>query len=187
MPNNPVRITAGTPPRSGGGFKRSMIALLEKINFFLNRILLILGGAFLVSMCALTCANILLRLGWAPIRGTFELMGFFGAVAAAFALGHTQNRRGHIAVDVLVQSFSRRIRKMLQIFNAGVCAVFFSLATWQVVKKGIVLLETGELTETLRIIYYPFTFAVALGCAVLVLVFLLDLIKAAVPWKEREP
>jgi len=86
---------------------------------------------------------------------------------------------------VLVQSFPKRVRQMLQIFNAGVFAVFFSLATWQVIQKGLILRRTGELTETLRIIYYPFTFAVALGCAVLVLVCVLDLIKAAVPRKEK--
>ena len=45
---------------------------------------------------------------------------------------------------------------------------------------------TGEVTETLRIIYYPFTYAVALGCFVLALVMLTDLLKSLIPKKERK-
>jgi hypothetical protein len=36
---------------------------------------------------------------------------------------------------------------------------------------------TGEVSETLRVIFYPFTYAVAVGCAVLGLVFLVDLLR----------
>jgi len=45
-------------------------------------------------------------------------------------------------------------------------------------------MNTGEITETLRIIYYPFTYGVALGCAVLSLVLFTDLIKSFITKKE---
>ena len=160
------------------------MAFLEKLSLVLNRILVAIGGIFLVGMCILTCSNILFRLTWIPIRGTYELMGFFGAVVAAFALGHTQKRRGHISVDVLVRSFPPKARKGLQMLNDVLCMIFFTLAAWQVARKAGTLLETGEVTETLRIVYYPFTYAVALGCIVLVLVFLIDLLKALRSDKE---
>ena len=161
-----------------------MLATMEKLAQYLNRILLIIGGIFLVGMCALTCANIFFRLTWIPIRGTYELMGFFGAVAAAFVLGHTYLRRGHISVDVLVHSFSPARRRVLRAVNGSICAVFFFLGSWQVMKKADILLHTGEVTETLRIIYYPFTYAVAFGCLFLGLILVLDLIKALGTDKE---
>jgi len=43
--------------------------------------------------------------------------------------------------------------------------------------KADILMQAGEVTETLRIIYYPFTYAVALGCLILALTFLTDLLK----------
>ena len=55
--------------------------------------------------------------------------------------------------------------------------VFFAVVAWQIAKYAGTLWETGEVTETLQIIYYPFTYGVALGCAVLSLVFLIDLLK----------
>ena len=47
-------------------------------------------------------------------------------------------------------------------------------------------MKTGEVTETLRIIYYPFTYVVAFGCLVLALVMLTDLLKNLLSPKERE-
>jgi TRAP-type C4-dicarboxylate transport system permease small subunit len=145
------------------------------------------GGLFLVAMVVLTCGNILLRLFWLPIRGTFELMGFFGALTASFALGYTQVRRGHIAVDVLVGRFPPRVRRLLEGLNNLVCTAFFSLAAWQVAGKAATLHRTGELTETLRIPYHPFTYGVAAGLSVLALVLLADLAAAMAGGKGGRP
>jgi TRAP-type C4-dicarboxylate transport system permease small subunit len=152
--------------------------VLEKANAVLNKILMGVAGFFIAAMIILTCANIFLRLVWVPLSGTFELMGYFGAAATAFALGFTQIKRGHVAVDIVVQRFSKRTQRTLNSINAVVCMVFFAVVTWQVAKYGVTLWRTGEVTETLRIIYYPFAFAVALGCGVLSLVFLMDFLRS---------
>jgi TRAP-type C4-dicarboxylate transport system permease small subunit len=118
-----------------------------------------------------------MRLVWMPVRGTFELMGYFGAVVTAFALGHTQIKGGHINVDILVLKFSARTKRILLAANNVVCMIFFGMVTWQITKYGTTLWKTGEVTETLRIIYFPFTYCVAAGCAVLCLVFMTDVLK----------
>lgn len=158
--------------------------LLKKICETLNRILLIFAGFFLIGMILLTCSNIVLRLVWVPILGTYELMGYFGAVSTAFALAYTQTKKGHIAVDILVNIFSEKAKIVITFINNCLCLIFFLIVTWQVGLKGMVLLKTGEVTESLKIIYYPFTFAVALGCGLLSLVFIIDLISAIVHKKE---
>jgi len=157
---------------------------------FLSRIdavLVMLGGLFLVAMVLLTTGNIISRLVWVPIPGTFELMGFFGAIVASFALGYTQRQKGHIAVDILIGSFPRRVKKILECFNSVVCLLFFSIIAWQVAKKAAILKATGEVTETLRIAYHPFTYGVAVGCGFLALVFLWDLVDAVRPEKKEKP
>lgn len=149
-----------------------------------NNTLVVIGGVALVSMVALTCGNILLRIVWFPIRGTFELMGFLGAVVAAFALGYTQLGRGHIAVSVLVDRFSPGTRRVLEGINDLVCTLFFALVAWQIANKAVTLWRTGEVTETLRIPYYPFTAGVALGFALLSWVALTDLLQRL--WGRKE-
>jgi TRAP-type C4-dicarboxylate transport system permease small subunit len=157
--------------------------LLLRINKALNTLLTTFGGLFLIGMILLTCANIFIRQFYIPIRGTFELMGFAGAIVTAFALSYTQSAKGHISVDVLVNTYPKPLKRMISIINHGVCCLFFVIASWHIVQKALILKNAGELSETLRIIYYPFTFAVAFGCLILALVLFTDFLTALLPKK----
>lgn len=159
---------------------------LDRLTRMLNRVLIWTGGLFLAAMIVLTCANIFLRIVWVPVQGTYELMGYFGAMAGAFALGNTQIRRGHISVDVLYNSFSPSVRRILTFINSLLCVVFFSMAAWQITRYGTTLWRTGEVTETLRIAYFPFVYAMAFGCGVLALVFLVDFLRTLFPREEGQ-
>jgi TRAP-type C4-dicarboxylate transport system permease small subunit len=151
--------------------------ILEKISRILNRTFMWIAGAFMAAMILVTCANIFFRIVWVPIKGTFELMGLFGAVATAFVLGYTQLKKAHISVDILVNGFSQRIRTVFNGINYFICMIFFTVLGWQISRLATTIWKTGEVTETLRIIYYPFTYGVALGCFLLALVLLVDFLK----------
>lgn len=159
--------------------------LLDRISKLLNKILLWIAGLFLTAMIVITCANIVLRIIWAPVEGTFELMGYFGALATALALGYTQMQRGHIAVDILVQRFSAKTQRTLNGVNYIISTLFFIIAGWQLTRWAMVLKEEGELSETLWIIFYPFVIGVAFGCFVLALTFLIDLLKTITQAEEQ--
>ena len=158
--------------------------LLMRINKFLNKMLTLTGGVFLLAMIILTCGNIFIRQFFNPIPGAFELMGYAGAVVSAFALGYTQFTNGHISVDILVNAYPKPLKRIASILNHGVCCVFFSILGWFMVEKALTLKNTGELSETLRIIYYPFIMAVAFGFFILALALLTDFLKAVLVRKE---
>ena len=162
------------------------MAVLENFLKLINQTLIWIAGGFLSAMIVLTCANIFLRLIWGPVRGTYELMGYFGAIVTAFALGYTQIMKGHISVDILVLRFSAKTQRVLQSINNLICMLFFGMAALQIAKYANILRETGQVTETLLIIYYPFTYGAALGCAVLSLVFFTELLKALCKTTEEE-
>jgi TRAP-type C4-dicarboxylate transport system permease small subunit len=151
----------------------------------INNALVFIAGVFLIAMIVLTCTNIFSRLFWMPIRGTYELMGFMGAVVVSFALGYTQIKRGHIAVNILVNRFSKKTQRILNGVNHTICMIFFSLAAWKISEKATTIKNTGEITETLRIVYHPFIYGVAIGCAVLALVFFTDIVKVLTSNKDR--
>jgi TRAP-type C4-dicarboxylate transport system permease small subunit len=159
---------------------------LERFCQFLNRALILVAGFSLVAMVSLTCADIFSRLIWVPITGCVELVSFFGAIVAAFALGYTQMRRGHIWVDVLINLFPDGIKRLLNMINSLVCMAFFAIVAWRIARWSTTIWATGEVTETLHIIYYPFSYGVALGCGVLSIVFLNDFFKSLFPKKEGE-
>ena len=159
--------------------------LLNRISLVINRWLTAVAGICLVGMIALTCGNILLRLVWGPITGAVELTGYLSAVLAAFSLGYTQMRKGHIAVDVLVMAFPRRLQQTSGFLNNLFCFLFFLVVAWQAAERASVLRHTGELSETLQIIYYPFIYCTAFGCLVLSLVLFQDMLQNLHPHPKR--
>jgi len=150
---------------------------LEKISRILNLIFIWLAGLCLAAMILMTCANIFLRLVWMPIKGTYELMGFFGAIVTAFSLGYTQMKKAHTRVDILVDIFSSKTQMILNAVNLFICTIFFVVAGWFIAKYAVTLWSTGEVTETLRIVYYPFTYGVAGGCFLIALVMFVEILK----------
>jgi TRAP-type C4-dicarboxylate transport system permease small subunit len=86
-------------------------------------------------------------------------------------------KKAHISVDILVDQFSQRTRKVFNAINYVVCMLFFAVVGWQIFLPAANLRNTGEVTETLRIVYYPFTYGVAFGCMLLALVLLIDFVK----------
>jgi TRAP-type C4-dicarboxylate transport system permease small subunit len=82
---------------------------LERINLFLNKILMIIGSVAVLSLMSIATVNVVLRFFFnAPYRGAYEIVGFLGAIVIAFALGYTQKRKAHIVVDILTEKFPKR-------------------------------------------------------------------------------
>jgi TRAP-type C4-dicarboxylate transport system permease small subunit len=148
---------------------------LEKMTVILNKIFLIVGGVAVLALMSVATANVVLRIFHIPFRGAYELVSFIGAIVIAFALGFTQQRKGHIVVDILTERFPKKLSKILDLVNHFVTMVFFAVVAWQIYRVGMQIWSSGELSETLKIIYHPFIFAVSAGFITLSLTALVQL------------
>jgi TRAP-type C4-dicarboxylate transport system permease small subunit len=164
---------------------KKVISLLEKIGVRLNRWFIWIGGFALLIMIGIACANMLLRPLGSPLKGAYELVGFFGAMTVAFALGYTQIARAHLAVDILATRYSKTTSRVMNILSSFLGAIFFILVAWQVSVFGTTIWERGETSETLRIIYHPFVYAVAICCLLLAFVLFIDLLKSVAAGKGK--
>ncbi|HAJ28139.1 MAG TPA: TRAP transporter small permease, partial [Syntrophus sp. (in: bacteria)] len=90
-----------------------------------------IAGAAVMAMMLLTCADVVMRLFDRPIPGTYEIIGFLGALAVAFALAQTSVEKGHIAVDLLVNLLPPRVQIILDVFAALTGTAIFAAITWQ--------------------------------------------------------
>jgi len=158
---------------------------LEALNGFLNKILMILGGFAVLALMSLATGNVVLRLFHIPYRGAYEIVSFLGAIVIAFALGYTQKRKGHIVVDILTDKFPKKVNRILDIVNYFFTMIFFAIIAWQIYLWGMKIWESGELSETLKIIYHPFIFSVSIGFAVLSLTIFIDLLKTILNKEEK--
>jgi len=144
-----------------------------------------LAAGAVVAMMLLTGADVILRFLRRPVPGTYELVGFLGALAASLALAQTSVERGHIAVDVLVQRLSRRWQVAVDSLTAAVAAVLFGLVARESARHAAGLRAAGEVSMTLQMPVYPVVYGVAAGCALLALVQACRLLTNLLPASPR--
>jgi TRAP-type C4-dicarboxylate transport system permease small subunit len=149
---------------------------LLALNQFLNRIMVFLGGTAVLALMALATGNVILRMFHMPYRGTYEIVSFLGAVTIAFALGYTQKTKSNIVVEILSERFPAPLIRVIDAISYLVMTVFFGTVAWQLFVWGMRIAEGGEVSETLRIIFYPFVFSVGIGFVALALTTFVDLI-----------
>lgn len=150
---------------------------LDKIDSFLNKILMIAGGVATMALMLLATGNVATRIFHIPFSGSYEIISFLGAIVTAAALGYTQRNRDHIIVDILSEKFPPRVKKIVDAVSYLIITGFFAVVSWQILLWGLKIRETGELSETLKIVYHPFVFGVALGFAFLALAGAVDFLK----------
>lgn len=166
--------------------EQGMIIGLDKFSNNLNRWFNWFGGIALLSLTGIACVNMLMRILGSPFKGAYELVGFFGALVIALPLGYAQINRSHISVDILGSYYSVKTKRFVNAFNSLVCMVFFVLVAWQSGVYATAIWKRGETSETLRIIYHPFVYVVALCCLLLAFVLLIDFLKSLRPQKGEK-
>ncbi|MEA3333039.1 MAG: TRAP transporter small permease [Pseudomonadota bacterium] len=150
---------------------------IDRFTKLINHIFVWISGSALLLMMVLGFSNVLSRTFWQPIKGTFEIIGFLGALCTAMALGYTQMRKNHVGVDIITNKYSKRWQRITEILSYMITAPFFVVAAWQVAAWGTTIRLSGETSETLQLTYYPVIYVVAAGFFFLALVLFYDLYK----------
>ena len=153
-----------------------MSGFLNKVNG-LSRFFNVIAGISLTFLMLLTVMDVILRALKRPIVGTYELVAFSGAVVIGFAVPLTSWLRGHIFVDFFILRFSQKVRNIFNISTRCLVIVLFFLIGWNLIKYGMDLQKSGEVSLTLQMPFYPVAYGVALCCFVQCLVLICDVIK----------
>lgn len=147
----------------------------------LNQGLAILAGLALVCMMLLVVFNAVKRLYSDPIAGTVELVSWLGAITAVFSLGYAQLHRGHVYIDLLVNKLPNRSQKIIHSFMNVLSMGFFLIAAWQIVSYGLDLMNSGVVSETIQVAFYPLVILCSVGFFSLVMAILKETILI---WRE---
>jgi len=140
---------------------------------FLNSV----GMIILVLMMLLTVVDVSLRFFFnMPIKGGFELTEFMMIMIVFLATSYTAQRKRHIVVDAVVSHLPERVQMVIDTATCFMSLVICALIAWQSGVEAYKRLLMGQTSATLYIPIYPFIWVVTLGCALLTLVILKNLI-----------
>lgn len=131
-----------------------------------------------MAMMFVSIANILARMFWRPIYGTFDYVSFLSVIVVALALAHCALRKGHISVELIVARLPRRIQGIIGCFTNLLSLGLFAIVIWQCIVFAERMTRTRQVTMTALLPFYPFIYLIAFGCFLLCLVILVELIKS---------
>ena len=141
----------------------------------LSKWMQVISGAALTTIMLLTVADVTLRIFGRPIIGTYEMVGLGGAVVLGFAVPMTSWLRGHIFVDFFYQKCSKRVQKVLNIITRLICIGVYALVGWNLLKMGLELYTSGEVTLTRHLPFYPVAYGLGVCCFIECLVLFCDI------------
>jgi len=149
----------------------------------LSSVFNMVASAALVLMMVLSCADIFMRyLFNSPITGTYDIVGLSGAVLASFAMPYTMLKKGHVAVEILIQSLSRGKQLVVESFSHLLGISLFLVLVWQAILLSRDMKAAGEVTPTLLLPFYPIVYCMAICFFGLSLAILVNLLHV---WTKR--
>ena len=142
-----------------------------------------IASAALMVMMVLTCADVFMRYLFSrPIIGTYDLVSLLGAVLVSFAMPYTMLKKGHVAVEILVQSLSRGKQLVIETFTHLLGISLFLVLVWQAILLSRDMKAAGEVTPTLLLPFYPILYCMAVCFVGLCLAILINLLHV---WTKR--
>ena len=155
----------------------------EKTVKLLSSFFNLFASASLTAIILLTCIDVFMRYFFnRPIAGTYDLVSLMGAVIAAFAMPYTMLMRGHVAVDLLLRTLSRKKQLVIETVTHVVGILLFLIMVWQCSALASDMKAAGEVTPTLLLPFYPVVYCMSVCFFLLCLAILVNLLKI---WLKR--
>jgi len=149
------------------------LKLFLRVSQLFREALKVMGGVCLAAMTLLTCADVVGRRLGHPIFGAVEIVGYMATLAVAFALPYTHKVKGHVGVEILVQTFSERTQAAFDFCTNLAALLFFALVSWRLLVYADTMQKSGEVSMNLQ---FP-TYVIIYLCGVCFIIFCLTIIE----------
>jgi len=125
----------------------------------------------------ITCADVAMRYLGLQVAGAYELVGFFGAIAAAFSMAHAAIHKKHISVDFITRKLPQKLQNIISFFTNILGLVFFYFISRQLWIYAESMKNSGEISLTLQFKFYYFIYGSSVASFLVCLVILLNILK----------
>ncbi|UWG98504.1 TRAP transporter large permease subunit [Dehalobacter sp. DCM] len=162
------------PPGKLRGLDK-MIAVLDKVGT-VCRYVNIIGVGMLFLMLVLTFINVIMRKFFnSPIVGVVEITEVLMVMAVFLAIGHTQNKKGHVSVDLITEKLKPVPKLIMEGMHNLLATFIFIIIIWQVILQTIYFAaNNSNHSQYLFLPNAPFDAIIAFGCILLTLLLIRD-------------
>jgi TRAP-type C4-dicarboxylate transport system permease small subunit len=150
----------------------------QKFVSVLSKFMGVIAGTTLVFVMLLTVLDVILRYFGYPVIGVYDLVALGGGIIIGFSMPLAAQRKVHVYMEMAVQANSR-IGK--QVLNLGTRLIVFGisfLVAWNLIRLGLGFRQTGEVSLTIQIVYYPIAIGLGVCFFIQMLVLLLEILQS---------
>lgn len=135
------------------------------------------AGFMLIIMMSLTTVDVIMRTFGKPLPGTYELVGLMGAIVIGFSIPQTSLLKGHVYVEFLIDRFGSNQRSIVLLFVKIMVFTLFAVLGVYLFEMAVDMAKSREVTQNLRIPFFPVAYAVGVCCFIECLVMISDMAK----------
>jgi len=143
------------------------MAIIDRFKQFYERVSLSfewVGLVAFICMMLLTTIDVIgAKLFQHPVPGALDLMMILQLLALGFALSMSYITNRHVEVEFFMPLMPKLAQRITALFVQSLMLALFSTMTWQLFLYGHDLKMYGEVSSTIRIPLYPFTYAAAVA------------------------
>jgi TRAP-type C4-dicarboxylate transport system permease small subunit len=133
-------------------------------------------GCFVMML--LVVANVISRFLWVSIPGTLDFVESLMVVVMAMFFAHTQAKRGHVGVEIVLDRLPGRVRRIIVCITLLLTLIFTLLLCWQNWLMGVEALIAKDFAVGYpHVPTYPGKLMLTIGISLLCLQFILDLFR----------
>ena len=131
----------------------------------------VVSGIAATFVMLLTVVDVLGRAVKHPVVGSYEIIALTGAILIGFGMPFTTTSGSHVFMEMLIRKLPRHIATGMNVATRLLCIVLFAVAGVNVFRFAGELARAGEVSPTLKIPIYPFTYIFGICCFLQCLVF----------------
>jgi TRAP-type C4-dicarboxylate transport system permease small subunit len=128
-----------------------------------DMILYAIAGVVLAFMIVLTLCDVILRNFGHPITGSMEIIQYGGSIVFGFSVPYATWIGAQVIVDLVTQKLGLKNRKRIEAVTRTVGTIMFLFIAYNFFMYALDVKQSGELTASFKIPYYPFCFAISLS------------------------
>lgn len=122
------------------------------------------AGIFLLAIALLTFLTVGLRYLFSiQIPDWFDFSRQLLAIAIFWGIASTTYRLSHITVDIVWEHTGSAWQRRIDLFATAVAVVCLAAFAWKIMDKVFDVMDSGQVTNDLRLPLWPFTLTAALG------------------------
>jgi TRAP-type C4-dicarboxylate transport system permease small subunit len=146
-------------------------ALVRRVSGILN----IIAGVALTLMMFLTVTDVGLRVGGHPIVGTYEIVALTLAIVIGFGIPQLSLDGGHVYMEFGLDKMSLRAQTIMKTFTRLLCIGLFIFMGYNLFSVGAEFHASGEVSQTLRLPFFPVAYGVGVCCFLECVVLILEI------------